>query len=88
MSIKAPLKAFDGLLTLIKNEALTNEFDPKARHPKCNTLLKRFDVQFGKGIHPMHETVSLENAQTCDSNYSHEQRDTADVYSFDAKKVI
>ena len=84
----APLGAFDGLLSLLKEEAIKNSFDPKAHHPSRSKLLKKLGTNSDPSLAPQTHYIELENSNSRDENPHRAGKDIAEVHCFNAEAVI
>ena len=83
-----PLKTFDGVLKLLRKEALENGLDLSKPQPSRASLLSRLKQQFGVGLDPHAVNVVLENSSPLDENYKREKKDEAVCFTFDAESSI
>jgi hypothetical protein len=82
----APLYAFDDLLVILREEALSKRFDATAVHPSRQSFFKKMIAVFGNGVLPKCVTIDLEidDFNKNNPNYERSCLEIADIFVFDA----
>ena len=79
--INAPLCSYDRLFAILKEEAIKNNFDPKADHPSRAVLLKKLCKNSDPSLAPQTRLIELEKGDT-------PGKDVAEVNFFSAEAVV